>query len=130
MLRRVCTVALGVWLMVSPYVLHFNGAPYTTAHVVGPVVIVIGVVSLRDVTRSFRFVGLLPVLWLMLAPWFLHVHSGVPLANEELVGIALTIQTVLPGRTRQRTGGGWLALLAVRFPHGIFSMVAQMMRTQ
>lgn len=117
MWAQVFNVLLGVWLMISPYILHFDSAPYTTAHVVGPIVIVLGVVSCRSVTRIFRYLTLLPALWLMLAPWFLHFHPGVPLANEVLTAIAITICAVIPGRVRQRTGGGWLSLLTALAPH-------------
>ena len=112
MWAQVCNVLLGVWLMVSPYVLHFDAAPYTTAHVTGPIVITVGVLACREVTRIFRLLNLLPALWLALAPWFLHFHPGVPLANEALVAIAIAICAAIPGRMRKRTGGGWLSLLA------------------
>ena len=116
MWAQIGNVLLGIWLMISTYVLHFDAAPYTTAHVVGPIVIAIGVLSCRDVTRTFRVLNLLPALWLMLAPWFLHYHPGVPLANEILTAIAITICAVIPGRVRQRTGRGWLSLLVLD-PH-------------
>lgn len=116
MWAQVFNVLLGVWLLISPYILHFGAAPYTVAHATGPVVIALAVVSCRDVTRTFRFMLLAPAVWLMLAPWFLHYGPGVPLANEELVAIALTICAVLPGSRQQRTGGGWLSLLTVFDP--------------
>ena len=112
MWAQVINVLLGVWLMVSPYVLHFDAAPYTVAHVTGPVVIAIAVLACRDVTRIFRLLNLAPALWLMLAPWFLHFQPGVPLANQVLTAIAITICAAIPGAARQQTGGGWLALLA------------------
>lgn len=116
MWAQLINVLLGVWLLISPYILHFDGAPYTTAHVTGPIVVALAVVSCREVTRIFRFLLLLPALWLMLAPWFLHFSAGVPLANEELVAIAMTICAVLPGSRRQRIGGGWLSLLTALDP--------------
>lgn len=112
MWAQILNILLGVWLMISPYVLHLDGAPYTMAHVTGPVVIAVAVLSCREVTRIFRFLNLLPALWLMLSPWFLHFPPGVPLANQELTAIAITICAVIPGTLRQQTGGGWLSLLA------------------
>lgn len=113
MWAQVCTVVLGIWLMVSPYILHCDAAPYTVAHVTGPVVIALGVVACREVTRIFRLLNLLPACWLALAPWFLHFPPGVALANQELVAIAIAICAAIPGRMRAQTGGGWRSLLTL-----------------
>ena len=111
MWAQICTILLGVWLMISPYTLHFDAAPDTLAHVAGPIVIATGVASCRDVTRGFRYFNLLPAFWLVLAPWFLHIHPSVALVNEELTAVAIVVCAVIPSRVRQQTGGGWLSLL-------------------
>jgi hypothetical protein len=114
---RVITIALGVWLMVAPPILRYprTGAD-TIDRIVGPVVVLVGVLALREVTRIARYALFLPALFLMLAPWFLHYPANVELANAELTAIALTICAAIPGRLRQRTGGGWLGLLNPALP--------------
>ena len=113
---QIGNVVLGVWLMVSPDILHLTGAPVTVARVTGPVVIFLGLLALRDVTRIFRFLLFVPSLWLLLAPWFLHYPPGVALANEQLTGMAIAVVAAFPGRVRQSTGGGWIALIVPLLP--------------
>lgn len=116
---QACNVVLGIWLLVSPAILHFDGAPNapaTMARAIAPIVILIGLVSLRDVTRIFRWLQFLPAAWLLLCPWFLHYAPGVPLANQELVGMAIAVIAAIPGPIHKRTGGGWLSLLTVLAP--------------
>ncbi len=116
MVAQAVNVALGIWLLVSPDVLGFDGAPRTINRTVGPLVILFGLLALREVTRIFRYVLFLPSLFLMLAPWFLHYPPGATLANDELVAIAIAVCAAIPGRMRQRTGGGWLGLLSPALP--------------
>lgn len=113
----VVIVALGIWLMISPDILHFSGAPLTVARVTGPVVVLLGVVSIRDVTRIFQLALFVPSLWLLLAPWFLHYSPGIPLANEQLTGMAIAVLAAIPGSLRQTTGGGWIGLLVLVLAH-------------
>lgn len=116
---QACNVLLGIWLIFSPAILHFDGtpnAPATMARAIAPIVILLGLVSLRDVTRIFRWLQFLPAAWLLLCPWFLHYGPGVPLANQELVGMAIAVIAAIPGPIHKRTGGGWLSLLTVLAP--------------
>lgn len=117
MKARIVTIALGVWLMVSPPILHYNGTGADTINrIVGPIVVMIGVLSLREVTRVARYALFLPALFLMLAPWFLRYPPNIELVNAELMAIAITICAAIPGRLRQHIGGGWLGLLSPELP--------------
>ena len=116
---QACNVLLGIWLIFSPAILHFDAtpnAPATMARAIAPIVILLGLVSLRDVTRIFRWLQFLPAAWLLLSPWFLHSSPGVPLANQELVGMAIVLVASIPGPITKRTGGGWLSLLTALKP--------------
>lgn len=116
---QACNVILGIWLIFSPAILHFDSpssAPATMARTIAPIVIVLGIVSLRDVTRIFRWLQFLPATWLLLCPWFLHYSPGVPLANQALVGMAIAVVAAIPGPIHKRTGGGWLSLLTILEP--------------
>lgn len=117
MRARYLTIALGVWLMVSPPILRYSGTGADTINrVVGPLVVMLGVLSLREVTRVARYALFLPAFFLMLAPWFLRYPPNVELVNAELVAIGITICAAIPGRLRQRIAGGWLGLLSPELP--------------
>lgn len=111
MWAQLINVALGIWLMLAPSVLGFDGAPETIDRLIGPLVVLGGLLAIRDVTRSARYLLFLPALFLVLAPWFLHYQPGVALTTGSLTGIAISICAAIPGRRHERIGGGWLALL-------------------
>ncbi len=107
---QICAIALGLWLMISPALLPATSAGAAVDRIAGPVVIWVGVLALRSVTRSFRVIHLLSGLFLTLAPWL--VPNTVPLQWSSVgVGWALFALAILRGATRQRTGDGWWAAL-------------------
>lgn len=110
MLPRLLTIALGVWLMVSPDVLASTPEIAILARLAGPVAIFVGVLSLRSVTRPFRGFNILTGMFLLIVPWLVHASTAM-LWNTEVAGWALIVLSLPQGRRSQRVGGGWLALL-------------------
>jgi hypothetical protein len=107
---QVCAIALGVWLMISPALLPATSAGASVDRIAGPVVIWVGVLALRSVTRSFRVIHLLSGLFLTIAPWL--VTNTMPLRwSSVAVGWALIVLAILRGVRRQRIGDGWWAAL-------------------
>ncbi|MEO7000971.1 MAG: hypothetical protein ABI274_04170, partial [Ktedonobacterales bacterium] len=106
---RLLTIALGIWLMVSPDVLPSTPEIAILARIAGPVAIFIGVLALRTVTRPFRVVNILTGIFLLIVPWLVPA-TGPMLWNTELAGWLLIILTLPQGRRGQLVGGGWLAL--------------------
>jgi len=110
MLLRLLTIALGIWLMVSPDVLPSTQEVAILARIAGPVAIFIGVLALRSVTRPFRVFNILTGMFLLIVPWLVPA-TGAMLWSTELSGWLLIILTLPQGGRKQLVGGGWLALL-------------------
>ena len=111
MWAQIVNVVLGIWLLMAPWILGYSGSTADTVdRVVGPIVLFFAILAIRQVTRTARFALLLPSLFLILSPWLLRYSAGAPVACSELVGMAIAILAVIPGRITKQTGGGWLAL--------------------
>lgn len=105
------SVALGVWLLLSPATLPSTGAGATVARIIGPVVIWAGLLALRSVTRPFRALHLLSGVALNIATWAVAPNTVALAVSSALVGWALIALAIIPGRVSQRTGDGWWAII-------------------
>jgi hypothetical protein len=103
-------VALGIWLLLAPAGLPSTELGANVDRIAGPLIIWIGVLALRDVTRPFRVLNVLPGLFLIIAPWLVPNTSAL-LAASILTGCATIALSIPGGRVRQRTGGGWRAVI-------------------
>jgi hypothetical protein len=110
MWSQAINVALGVWLIVGPYLIGYGGPARQVDHLAGPVVIFFAMLALRDVTRVFRLFNLICGLWVLLMVWILHYGGWQVVLTNEVTGLAIMVFAVLGGFVTQRTGGGWLAL--------------------
>jgi len=108
---RLASVAAGVWLMAAPAVLGYGDPARTADRIVGPLAAAVAFVAVWEVMRGFRWGNLLFAAWLVSAPWLLGYGEGAT-ANSVVVGLLLLALAFVGGRTRQRFGGGWAALLA------------------
>ncbi len=110
---RIVTIALGVWLMISPAVIPTTEATRIMMRVIGPVVIWIAVLALRAVTRPARVVNVLAAIALLIAPW-LAPSTMAQQWNSEVAGWLLFALSIPQGALRQRVDGGWMAILHPR----------------
>jgi hypothetical protein len=118
MIARILSAAIGLWLMVSPSVLDYDGATRVNDWIVGPIVVSLSVIAASDVTRGVRW-GVLPLgAWLVLASWFLGGGSTATL-NALIAGLLLIGLSFVGGSISRRYGGGWSALWSANRPgHG------------
>lgn len=89
---------LGIWLLVSPMVLHVDavlGRSNMASAVLAIIVAIWGLV-VREEHRASGWIGLLIGFWVFMAPYVLAVVEGaVPLANNGLVGALLMIFAIV-----------------------------------
>ena len=97
---RVGEVALGCWLLLTPFV--FRDTPalgnYTVSAVAsGSVVILASLLSFWDRTRFAHIVTLFASFWLAAHGYFWAERPGPPAAQNELtVGLLLLLFAILP----------------------------------
>lgn len=80
MWNQYLVILLGVWIIVAPDVMQYDGAERTNYHIVGPLVVIAALLAMAEWTRAVRWVNVALGLWLMLAPallGFSPLHIGV-----------------------------------------------------
>lgn len=88
-------VAIGVWEIMSPYVLSFSGGPLVNAVITGVLVIVLALWALRIPSAAAalpRWLVLAAGVWLTLSPFVLKFsHTTGATVSSVIVGIALVL---------------------------------------
>lgn len=108
MWAQIINALLGIWLMVAPAVLNFDGALRTNAHIVGPLAAACAIIAIWPATRSVRWVNVVLGVWMIVAAF---VFAPWPVLFHGLsVGVLLAGFACVPGTTPYRLGGGWAML--------------------
>lgn len=107
---QIGTIVLGIWLMIAPAVLPATGPGAGVDRIAGPVIIWLGVLALRDVSRPFRAPSVVSGMFLTIAPW-LVLNTGPLILSSVLVGWTVIVLSIPRGTVHQRTGGGWWTLV-------------------
>lgn len=100
------SIAIGVWLMFAPAALGI-GIEQPAAdsdHLAGALIIVVATISLAEVARPVRYLGVLLGLWLIAAPWFLTGATAVSRWNSALMGLLVVISSLPLTKTRDHYG--------------------------
>jgi hypothetical protein len=110
MFNHLLVAGLGLWIMASPDVMGYEGPERLNNHIVGPLVVSMGIIALAETTRAARWVNVALGCWLVLAPVLLlyePLHVGV---RSAVLGMAIAGLSWLPGERRSSQGGGWSVL--------------------
>lgn len=109
MIAQIVLVVAGLWLMVAPPVLGYDGAPATSDRIAAPLLIAFAFLAVFRITRGLRWANLPVGAWLVVGPFMLGSEPAA--AASSLVVGALTIVLAPIGRVDQsRYGGGWRVL--------------------
>ncbi|HEY9426494.1 MAG TPA: hypothetical protein VIR34_05015 [Gemmatimonadaceae bacterium] len=103
---RIVSALLGIWLMVAPSVLHYDGHASISDRIVGPLIAATAIIAIWEITRPLRWLGVPFGLWLLFAPAYFRFPSHA-LVNNVVVGAMLVILSFLGGGVREKFGGGW-----------------------
>jgi short-subunit dehydrogenase len=110
MWAAIVNTLIGVWLMIAPDSLGFEKQGADSAHIVGPLVVTAGLISIWEINRSFRYINLLAGLWLIAASLLIHRDDYVSVWNNAGSGVLLVIFSLIKGKIKGNFGGGWRVL--------------------
>lgn len=96
------SVLLGAWLMLSPFIYHLKGVGADIDHLVGSLVVVVSMISLAEVARTFRFVNIFLGLLIVLSTWFINPLQAS--WNHLALGILLILCSIRKGYIRESYG--------------------------
>ena len=113
MWARAGSVAVGLWLMVAPAVLGYEGPAREVDRILGPIAASAAIVAMSQVVRGVRRFEMLTGLALLAVPWLLG-YPALATANSLAAGACLVLLGSVRGRVSGRFGGGWSALFYPR----------------
>lgn len=111
MWAQAINAVLGIWLMMCPWILNFNGSGRIVDRIGGPIVLTIGLFAMREVTRFGRYVNILPGAWILIGPLAFHYAHWVPIVNGVVIGIAVIALSLVRGTIKQPFGVGWMGVV-------------------
>jgi hypothetical protein len=110
MWAAIINVLLGVWLMLSPALLHFEKAASDNNYIVGPLVISCAIMALWEVNRSARFFNMAAGIWIVASPFILQFQSPASIWVTVVLGVFITVFSFVKGTIKGNYGGGWKSL--------------------
>ena len=108
-----CDWALGIWLMLSPWALHFayDSTATRNAIIIGLLVVLAEAVTLTRVQVWKEWINVVLGAWLAISPWVLNIASLAAKANFVVVGTliaALALHEVWQVRRERASQVGWM----------------------
>jgi nucleoside-diphosphate-sugar epimerase/uncharacterized membrane protein len=101
------SAGLGALLMATPLI--FGTAPplYFSDHVAGCLVILVAVTAMAEIVRAVRFLNVALGAWIAGSPFMLEGGSGLALAANLVIGLALIALSLPRGARSDQHYGGW-----------------------
>ncbi len=88
------SLALGVWLGASPWLLQFVGGEMIVtqnAFLVGLLLVLTEIVTLTAFRDWEEWINVVLGAWLVVSPWVLGITAPVPMANFVVVGLLVLV---------------------------------------
>jgi uncharacterized membrane protein len=98
---------IGAWLMFSRAIFAAEGAIADSDHLVGALIITVGVSAMAEVARPLRFINALLGLWLIAAPWLLAGATIGATWNDIVAGLLIIALSLPRGRQSAEHYGSW-----------------------
>jgi nucleoside-diphosphate-sugar epimerase/uncharacterized membrane protein len=98
------SAGLGVWLMLTPYLLGSAGTAAHSEHLFGALIVTVAVIALADVGRAARFVNIAFGGWVIAAPWILRGASATSRWSNLAAGVLVVLLSLPKGSVGERYG--------------------------
>jgi hypothetical protein len=109
MWARIVNTFLGLLIMVSPSVLHFEKTAANNNYIVGPLVITVAVIAMWEFNQNARYFNVVTGGWLVIAPFILS-FSTAALTTDLTIGLLVIVFSFVKVIVNKRYGGGWRSL--------------------
>lgn len=105
------SVGIGIWLILSPALFHFDQTDAAAAaRIIGPVIVAASTLALWEVLAAARWISVAASFSLLTSPLWLPNESPSALVTNVIAGLFVLGLGLLSRRRKRRYGGGWSAL--------------------
>lgn len=115
MIGAVVATAIGIWLMLAPYVLHYGGVTADHHYIVGPLIVSFGLSAIWEVCREMRWWNFALGLWLLVS-LLVWEHSATVGWSVGLSGVGCMLASLHRGQKKDKLGGTWFDLFRDGIP--------------
>jgi hypothetical protein len=108
MWQDAANLVLGVWLLISPYILSYTDQAYAAwnAYAVGIIIAVIAAAAIWAYQKWEDWVSVVLGIWLIVSPWLLGFSTmAAPLWNQLVVGVLVGGFALWSAFNEHHTGG-------------------------
>ena len=110
MWAAIINILLGLWLMISPYLLQLEKAASNNNYIVGPMVLTFAITALWEINRSARYFNIAAGAWLAASPFILNFQAADATWNSIVSGVLIAVFSFVKGTIKGKYGGGWKSL--------------------
>jgi len=100
----VLSAGIGVWLMLTPWLLGSADTVAHSDHLVGALIVVAAMVALADVGRAVRFLNVVFGAWVIAAPWLLAGATPASTWTNAIAGVLVILLSLRRGPVPERYG--------------------------
>lgn len=99
----------GLWLIIAPAALGYGDPSATLDRIIGPIIVAIALIAMREATRKVQYLNIMLGLVLLILPWFLSA-TGIALVAQVVTAVLIVVFSWFAEKPRHTYGGGWKAL--------------------
>jgi hypothetical protein len=104
-LQLAVQLAIGVWLMARPDLIHSVGRSADVDHLIGAIIVTVAAISTAEVTRIARYVNVLVGGLLVVAALLFAREYPIVLISELLSGVAVAVAAIPLGEIVEKYAG-------------------------
>lgn len=106
---QIINTILGLWILISPFLLHFDNSQIADYnYITGPVIVSFSVIAYWEATRSVGKWNILVVIFLIIMS--LILGNSVSITSNLISSLIILPLSLIKGKITQKFGGGWASL--------------------
>lgn len=107
---QIINTVIGLWILISPFLLHFDNSQIADYnYIAGPVIVSFSVIAYWEVTRSVGKWNTIVAIFLITMS--LILGNFISITSNLISSIILFSLSFVKGKITQKFGGGWASLL-------------------
>lgn len=117
MVAAILNLLIGLILFFLPSLFTMGQAMSQNVFIVAPLILAFSIISMWEVNRSVRFFNVVTGAWLAASGFVLPTQYLLPRVVCGLAGACIFLLALIPSKTKQNYGGGWMSLFQKHPPH-------------
>lgn len=110
MWTAIITTIIGLWVMITPELLHADANLHNVNYILGPLIITFSITSYWQINRNVRWLNVVTGIILLFWSIIYFSHPMPFLISNIISGVLVSSLSLVKRKATTRYGGGWRAL--------------------